>query len=484
MKGKKKLLETMILGYLLISCTDNQEFQISGTVRNMQGNQIVYFQSIDGMFNSRSYDTLKINPDSTYTLTLPAESYKRVRFGLLGKKMLGSIVTNKRNIEINLDGAVKQSIEAKKLDEKEMEISALLDQLDSDVWNLRAGRGDRWNIANDTVATSVIAKLKADALALDEKMKGVDENLYKKLQLDVRFQLMLAFQNQLFVSNEKSSEGTKQQWWEAWEQMKTFCSDNDPNSPFSLAFYDVVSNNAGIVYFVRDENTSDVADKDPDKLLFHYYEHYLSGKAQEAAMAQLFLWDEAEENNNPAIIPLSERFKKLYPQSVWMPLVDRVVANNKAFNEVKMPDYIHFPDVENVKSFNEVIGRYKGKVVFMDVWATWCGPCRESFAYVKPLQEYVKQHDDVVLLYLSIDRPEDDVKWRKMALFYDLMGDHIRIQETFHDEIYKTFGNERGILTIPCYVIFDKSGKMYFNTAASPENMETLKSQLEQVLNK
>ena len=69
-----------------------------------------------------------------------------------------------------------------------------------------------------------------------------------------------------------------------------------------------------------------------------------------------------------------------------------------------------------------------------------------------------------------------------MAASYDLMGDHIRIQETFNDEIYKTFGNERGVLAIPRYVIFDKSGKIYFNTAASPENMETLKSQLEQAL--
>lgn len=68
----------MILGCLLISCTDNQEFQISGTVRNMQGTPIVYLQSIDGMFNSRSYDTLKINPDSTYTLTLPADSYRSI----------------------------------------------------------------------------------------------------------------------------------------------------------------------------------------------------------------------------------------------------------------------------------------------------------------------------------------------------------------------------------------------------------------------
>lgn len=93
------------------------------------------------------------------------------------------------------------------------------------------------------------------------------------------------------------------------------------------------------------------------------------------AMAQLFLRDESEEQNNLAIIPLSESFKKLYPKSAWMPLVDRAVAKNKAFNKVETSDYIHFPDIENVKTFGEVIDRYKGKVVFMDIWATWCAPC-------------------------------------------------------------------------------------------------------------
>ena len=186
MKNKKNLFGAITLGCLLISCVDNKEIQISGTVRNMEGRQIVYFQSIDGMFNSQSYDTLRVNPDSTYTLTLPAESYKRVRFVLWGKRELGSVIMNKSQIEVHLDGAAKQSIEVKGLSEKEAEISTLLNRLDGDVWNLRARRGDRWNIAKDTVVTSVIAKLKADALDMDEKMKGVDEDLYQKAQQDIR----------------------------------------------------------------------------------------------------------------------------------------------------------------------------------------------------------------------------------------------------------------------------------------------------------
>ena len=83
----------------------------------------------------------------------------------------------------------------------------------------------------------------------------------------------------------------------------------------------------------------------------------------------------------------------------------------------------------------------------MDIWATWCGPCRDSFAFVKPLQEYA-QEKDIVLLYLSIDNPEAEEKWKKMAAHYDLKGEHIRIQEAFKQEIYDTFGSN-GALYIP-----------------------------------
>ena len=53
-------------------------------------------------------------------------------------------------------------------------------------------------ITQDTIATSVSKKLQDAVLALDEKMKGVDEDLYEKACQNTRIQTMWAFQNQLF----------------------------------------------------------------------------------------------------------------------------------------------------------------------------------------------------------------------------------------------------------------------------------------------
>lgn len=68
-------------------------------------------------------------------------------------------------------------------------------------------------------------------LALDEKMKGVDEDLYEKACQNTRIQTMWAFQNQLFGIAYRYSEATKQSWLKEWEKMMEFCRVNHPVNP-------------------------------------------------------------------------------------------------------------------------------------------------------------------------------------------------------------------------------------------------------------
>ena len=75
----------LLLGTALLSCSDQKEIQITGTVRNLNGGMIVYQQSIAGMMNTKTIDTLQIQSDSTFTMTLPVEDYERVKFILYFK---------------------------------------------------------------------------------------------------------------------------------------------------------------------------------------------------------------------------------------------------------------------------------------------------------------------------------------------------------------------------------------------------------------
>ena len=53
---------------------------------------------------------------------------------------------------------------------------------------------------------------------------------------------------------------------------------------------------------------------------------------------------------------------------------------------------------------------FKGKVVLVDVWATWCGPCRQQIPYLKKLEEEM-HGTDVVFGGVSVDESKDKQKW-------------------------------------------------------------------------
>ena len=200
MKAKHiAFLSLSVLAGTFASCTGSHEIKITGSVKNLDGGTIIYQKSIDGMFNSQSQDTLKLNTDSTFSLTLPSNGYEQIRLFLWGKRYLGSFIADGGNYRLQIDAAATHPIsilEGK--NEKNMEVSRLMDELGQDVFDVLSRKGDKWGITQDTIATSVSKKLQDAVLALDEKMKGVDEDLYEKACQNTRIQTMWAFQNQLF----------------------------------------------------------------------------------------------------------------------------------------------------------------------------------------------------------------------------------------------------------------------------------------------
>ena len=459
---------------LLSGCTQ-KSITLEGKVINTSGAPIVYNITTDGIYLPNKIDTLRLNADSTYQITLPVNGNEKLSLFLYGERNLGSIYLAPGKQTLDIDAS--KSNELNPIDglTKENEILKKLADLNENVFNLRARRGDIFNVGKDTVASSVYQKLTDYATTLEKEVAEVDDQLGQRAIQDIRIQALMAYMNQYFGNYRRGSETVKKEWDDAYAQMLDFANVGQAESVFSPAFADVVSNMAGIDIFMKHERRTN-NDNERNQLLFDWYKTNLQGRVQEAAMGLLILEDESREYFATGIPALFEEFKTLYPKSVLTPKLETAIQKNKAFNEAELPKDIHILNTDSVRTFKEITDLYPGKVIFIDVWATWCGPCRASFAHIKPLQKYVAEND-IVLLYVSIDTPQKAELWKKMAGHYNLKGEHVIINEAFKMEIYEKFGRN-GMLSIPHYAIVNKEGKLQFPAAASPEDMDKLTGQL------
>ncbi|MFY0715355.1 TlpA family protein disulfide reductase [Seonamhaeicola sp. NFXS20] len=127
------------------------------------------------------------------------------------------------------------------------------------------------------------------------------------------------------------------------------------------------------------------------------------------------------------------------------------------------------PKTEADKLFDAIIEKYKGKVVFVDFWATWCGPCRSGMEKIKPLKEELKDKN-IEFVYITNQSSPIDT-WNMMIP--DIKGEHYRVEQ---DE-WNHFASKFNISGIPHYVLVDKDGsvvkdKVYF--ASSNEELKKL----------
>jgi thiol-disulfide isomerase/thioredoxin len=122
---------------------------------------------------------------------------------------------------------------------------------------------------------------------------------------------------------------------------------------------------------------------------------------------------------------------------------------------------------ETIK-FKKVLKKLKGNVIYLDFWASWCGPCNREMPKSKKVQKYFKDKN-VAFLYLSTDKEQE--KWLNGLKRIDIKGHHYRITP----ESKILFKNLFHIPGIPYYAIIDKKGNISEPRASWPREEKLLK---------
>ena len=123
-----------------------------------------------------------------------------------------------------------------------------------------------------------------------------------------------------------------------------------------------------------------------------------------------------------------------------------------------------FTDIYNNKvSLKDFYGKY----LYIDVWATWCKPCKVEYAFLKQLEEHFSNNDQLQIISISTDREFD--KWQKYITKNSMKGKQL------YSGTNSDFVKFYDIGALPRFIFLDKEGKVISPEELRPSNPKLLK---------
>lgn len=110
------------------------------------------------------------------------------------------------------------------------------------------------------------------------------------------------------------------------------------------------------------------------------------------------------------------------------------------------------PKVDKSQLMDVIVSKYKGKVIFVDFWATWCGPCLKAMKEAESVKKEFK-NEDVVFVYIT---NISSVRKTWELKVPEIGGEHYYLKQEEWDYIFDSF-NFSGI---PAYLIYDTKGEL------------------------
>ncbi|HYF29548.1 MAG TPA: thioredoxin family protein [Chitinophagaceae bacterium] len=490
----------------LILCIVDQSFgqcHISGRLKDYQGNAIHIRKPINGRFNNISFeaqDTV-IAKDDAFKVDIPCSRPVFVTL-LFSDHPVRLIVQPGDSINFMLDFSSYA---------KTKKITCLFNGSNAkghqyfyeynynpvdkftEVWKIiRSGR-------QDSIAPFISSEINRQLTPFRDLLKKseIDSGYFALMKTSITATLLAEAIRRIGGTSTKNLGMSEETRTGIMNQLFQLLSPHDPNLPYALSGYfypnlyfsyirsqrlgtgniysqpDTIVQSSDRTLTITGEFAYLLPVKDSQLREYLFATHILNGLS---VNAEEFMKDE---------IPF---FTRQYPNSVFIPIISsykksketkkRVASARKHYTAVPISIV---DSAGSTTSFD--LTRYaipKNKLLYVDVWATWCSPCLDEMQFNYATDSFLHANN-IARVYLSIDRMTEKEKWKNIIQKMHLGGYHILAGKEMQNFLAKELGIYDGLLSIPRYLVV-RNGKILASDAHRPSELEKLKSQLTAIL--
>jgi thiol-disulfide isomerase/thioredoxin len=226
--------------------------------------------------------------------------------------------------------------------------------------------------------------------------------------------------------------------------------------------------------------------------LYTFSSHFFETETKKISVGNGFIYDYTKVFNRvDTFTYINKPYKQLlltstldqiheyFPASVFNIYYDRlkkIVTDPESLNTLSLKYRISDPSEKNPNSFQlidvnhkstsleKIKASLKGKLIYVDFWASWCGPCISVLPKSKKLIKALSE-EKCVYLFISLDK--DFESWKRFLV--DQGMNNYKYNFMISDQDKSGFIKDMGINLIPKYLLFDQNGKLLSKNFAGPE---------------
>jgi thiol-disulfide isomerase/thioredoxin len=159
---------------------------------------------------------------------------------------------------------------------------------------------------------------------------------------------------------------------------------------------------------------------------------------------------------------------------------DKIAALDEKYETMKMlikGNVSPLFDLKSIDGGRVALTDLKGKNVYIDVWATWCGPCKAEIPHLKTLEESY-HGKNIEFVSISVDEPKDEQKWKDMIADKELKGIQLMSDNGWNID----FVQDYLIRGIPRFILLDVEGNIVSADAPRPSSGEELTNMIDELI--